>query len=143
MPTGLNTESYTKTKIYFPNFRQQKYVDANLPSQSGTKNKRKPQAMVKPNSRDAKQYSLENGMIIKSKDDINQDPSLPSLDTQQSQQLYMRMNQTLEDCEIESLDLLADTIEPQLQVDKMEEETEDTNKETEDADNPDKERFLR
>ena len=143
MPTGLNTESYTKTKIYFPNFRQQKYVDANLPSQSGTKNKRKPQAMVKPNSRDAKPNSLENGMIIKSKDDINQDPSLPSLDTQQSQQLYMKMNQTLEDCEIESLDLLADSLQPQLQVDKMEEETEDTNKETEDADNPDKERLLR
>ena len=107
-------------------------MDANFPSQSGTKNKRKPQAMVKPNSRDVKQYSLENGMMIKSKDDINQ----------QSQQFYMKMNQTI-DCEIESLDLLADTIEPQLQVDKMEEETEDTNKETEDADNPDKERFLR
>ena len=135
MPTGLNRKFLIQ--LYFPKFRQQRYVDANLPSLIGSKNRRKPQAMVKPSSRDAKQCSLEDGMMMKNRDDMNQDSSLPSLDPQQSQQFYMKMNQTLEECEIESLHLIADTLQPPSQEDKMEAETEDTNINNEDSDNQD------
>ena len=88
--------------VFFKNsFRHQKSIDESLLNQTSNRNRRKPQALVKPNSRCIIQDNLKD-IAIKSNDHENDDSSISSSYFNESNQLDPKIIPNLEDSEIGS-----------------------------------------
>ena len=80
--------------------------------------------MVKPNSRNNIQDPDKDEILMKSNFDANVEASMPSSHSHPTQQFYLKNNPILEDCGIESLELLTadqtgNQFQPELEDQKM------------------------